>query len=45
MGSSDDQIKVAVRVRRLLDREGNNEISWKVENEQSIASTKRTDRK
>ena len=45
MGSTDDQIKVAVRVRKLLDREVKNDISWKVENEQSIVSTKQGNRK
>merc|ERR1711953_1157652 len=39
MGSSDDAIKVAVRVRKLLTREDQSELYWHVENESTISST------
>lgn len=45
MGSSGEEIKVAVRVRNLLDREKNVNKLWKVGGQDSISSVKDASKK
>ena len=40
MGSSGEEIKVAVRVRKLLDRENGSNIQWKTQGQNEIKSIK-----
>ena len=40
MGSSGEEIKVAVRVRKLLDRENGSNIQWKTQGQNEIKSLK-----
>ena len=45
MGSSGEEIKVAVRVRKLLDRENGSNIQWKTQGQNEIKSLKDPSRK